>query len=107
MPWRSSGCGLSITRSNINSGYRNGDNNSLQRNIKHQANIADLGPCKVLEDGYQIQKFVVVRIREPAANRDGMLRVEDVRCGRVVDDNRVLEVSADLGEVLYSVRLGA
>jgi hypothetical protein len=52
--------------------------------------------CKVLEDGYQIEKFVIVGIREPAADWDGMLRVEDVRSWRVVDDDGFFQVAADL-----------
>lgn len=39
-------------------------------------------------------------IREPAADRNGMLRMEDIRCGRVVDDDGFSEVTTDLGEVL-------
>lgn len=39
-------------------------------------------------------------VGEPAADGDGVLRVEDVRRGRVVDDDGFAEVAADLGEVL-------
>jgi hypothetical protein len=77
--------------------------NALQRNIKHQANIADLGTGKVLKHWYQIQKFVVVSIRKPAADRDRVLRVENVRRGRVVNDDGVLEIATDLGKVLHAV----
>jgi hypothetical protein len=38
-----------------------------------------------------------VGVREPAADRDGVLRVEDVGGGRIVDDNGLAEVAADLG----------
>ena len=79
---------------------------SLQSNIKHQANIADLSSGEVLKDGYQIEKFIVVGIGKPAADRDGMLGVEDVRGGRVVDDDRILEVATDLRKILYRVSLG-
>jgi hypothetical protein len=79
--------------------------NALQRNIKHQANIADLGTGKVLKHWYQIQKFVVVSIRKPAADRDRVLRVENVRRGRIVDDDGVLEVSTDLGKILHAVKV--
>lgn len=41
-----------------------------------------------------------MRIGKPAAYRDGMLWVENVGCRRVVDDDGVLQVSTDLGEVL-------
>jgi hypothetical protein len=46
-----------------------------------------------------------VRVREPTADRDGVLRVEDVGSGRVVDDNRVLEVAPDLRQVLWLLAL--
>jgi hypothetical protein len=73
----------------------------LQSNIEHQADVADLVASEVFEDGYQIEEFVIVRVREPAADRDGVLRVEDVRRGRVVDNNSVLQVTADLREILH------
>lgn len=78
---------------------------SLQSNIKHQANIADLSSGEVLEDGYQIEKFVVVSIRKPAADRNRVLGMEDVRGGRVVNDYGILEVATNLREILYSVSL--
>jgi hypothetical protein len=43
-----------------------------------------------------------VCVREPAADGDGMLRVEDVRGRRVVDDDGVLEITANLREVLFN-----
>ena len=74
----------------------------LQSNIEHQADVADLAASEVFEDGYQIEEFVIVRVREPAADRDGVLRVEDVRRGRVVDNDSVLQVTTDLREILHS-----
>lgn len=44
-------------------------------------------------------------VREPTADRDGVLRVENVRGGRVVNDNRLLKVAANLREVLDVVAL--
>ena len=41
-------------------------------------------------------------VGEPAANGDGVLRVEDVGRRGVVDYNSFTEVAADLGEILYS-----
>lgn len=72
----------------------------LQSNIEHQTDIADLVASKVFEDGYQIEEFVIVGIREPAADRDGVLRVEDIRGWRVVDNDSVLQVTADLRKIL-------
>lgn len=53
----------------------------------------------------QVQKLVVVSVAEPAANRHGMLRVEDVARRRIVDDDGLLEIAADLTEVLDIVAL--
>lgn len=44
-----------------------------------------------------------MRIGKPTAYRDGMLWVENVGCWGVVDDDRVFQVSTDLGEVLHIV----
>lgn len=44
-------------------------------------------------------------VGEPAADGDGVLGVEDVGGGGVVDDYGVLEVAADLGQVLDVVAL--
>lgn len=35
-------------------------------------------------------------VREPAADGDGVLRMEDVGSGRVVNNNGILEVAANL-----------
>ncbi len=73
--------------------------------IQNQADILYDRASKILEDRDEVEKFVVVRIREPTADGNGMLRVEDVRGRRVVDDDGVLQVSADLGEILDVVSL--
>ncbi len=46
-----------------------------------------------------------MRIAEPTANGNGVLRVEDVARRRVIDDNRVLEISAHLAQVFDVVPL--
>jgi hypothetical protein len=71
-------------------------NSCLQSNIKHQTDIADLLAGKILKHRYQVEELVVVCVREPAADGNGVLRVEDVRRGRVVDDDGVFEVATDL-----------
>lgn len=68
----------------------------LQSNIEHETDVADLVASKVFEDGYQIEEFIIVGVREPAADRDGVLWVEDVGSGRVVDDDGILEITTDL-----------
>ena len=78
---------------------------SLQRDIKDKADVLHVAASKVLEDGDEVEELVVMRVGEPTADGDGVLGVENVRCGRVVDDDGVLEVAADLGEILDVVAL--
>lgn len=44
-------------------------------------------------------------IREPTADGHGVLWVEDVRGGRVIDNDGILQVSANLGQVLDVISL--
>ena len=46
-----------------------------------------------------------MRIREPAADGNGVLRMKDIGRRRVVDDDRLLQVAADLREILDIVAL--
>jgi hypothetical protein len=46
-----------------------------------------------------------VGIREPTADGHGVLWVEDVGGGRVIDDDGVLQVSANLRQVLDVISL--
>jgi len=46
-----------------------------------------------------------VSIREPAADWYGMLRVKDVGCRRVVDDDGFSQVTTNLREIFYVVSL--
>ncbi len=41
-------------------------------------------------------------VREPAADWDGMLRMEDIRRRGIVDDDSFPKVSTDLGEILLT-----
>lgn len=68
----------------------------LERHVEHQTDVAHLVTGEIFENGYQVEQFVVVRVGEPTADRDGVLRVENVRSGRVVDDDCVLEIASDL-----------
>lgn len=65
----------------------------------------DLRASKIFQDGNEIEQFVVVRVTEPTADRDCMLRVEDVTRRAVVNNDRVLEVASDLAEILDVVAL--
>lgn len=73
--------------------------------VEDKANVPDIVRRQVLEDGDEIQQLVVVRVREPAAYRQRVLGVEYVRRRGVVDDDGVLEIPPDLGEVLDVVPL--
>ena len=42
-------------------------------------------------------------IREPAANGYSVLRMENIRRWRIINDYRILEVTSNLGEILYIV----
>ena len=48
------------------------------RHIQDQRHICHLRASQILQYGDQIQQFVVVRIREPTANRHRVLRVKNV-----------------------------
>lgn len=71
--------------------------------VENQADVLHRRPREILQYGDEIQKLVVVSVREPTADGYGVLWVEDVRRRRIVNDYRVFEVTADHGKVLYVV----
>lgn len=83
----------------------NGERWTLKSDIEDQADVLHVGACQVFENGNEIEQFVVVRVREPAADRNRVLRVEDVRRRRIVDDDGVLQIAAHLRQVLHVVTL--
>lgn len=82
------------------------EDGGLQGDVEHEADVAHLRAGQVLQDGDQVQQLVVVRVGEPAADGDGVLRVEDVGGGRVVDDDGLAEIAADLRQILDGVSGG-
>lgn len=60
---------------------------------------------EVFEHGDQVEKLIVVCVAEPAADRDGVLRVEDVARRRVVDDDGLPQVTPDLAEIFDVIAL--
>jgi hypothetical protein len=76
-----------------------------ESDVENEAHVPDLVRRQVFQDRYEIQELIVVRVREPAAYRQCMLRVEDVGRWRIVDDDGVLEISSYLGKVLDVVAL--
>lgn len=73
--------------------------------IEDETDIRNLGASQILENGNQVQQFVVMSVREPAADRNGVLRVEYVRGRRVVDDDGIFQITSDLGQILDVIAL--
>lgn len=63
----------------------------------------DLGPSKIFENRNKIKQFIVVCVREPAADGYRVLRVEDVGSRGVVDDDSVPKLTANLREILLEI----
>lgn len=76
-----------------------------ESDIKNQADVLDLRTGQVLENRYQIEELIVVGVRKPTANGHRVLRVEYIRRGRVVDNDRLLQVAPDLRKILDVVTL--
>ena len=76
-----------------------------QRYIQNQTNIRDLRASQVFQHRYQVEKFIVVRVAEPAANRYSMLWVEDVACRRIINDDGFSQIASNLAEILDVVAL--
>lgn len=76
---------------------------SSQGDVQDHADIVDLGPSKIFENGNKIKQFVVVCVREPAADGYRVLRVEDVGSRGVVDDDSVPKLTANLREILLDI----
>ena len=73
-------------------------NQPLQAAVKHTADV--VAPCEVGEEGAEVRELRVVGVVEPARDGHRVVRVEDVRRGRVVDDDRVRDRPPELREVL-------
>ena len=56
---------------------------------------------KVSKEGYQVCEFGIMRIIEPGRDGDGIIRVENVRGGRVVQNDGVSDGAAKLRKILY------
>lgn len=67
----------------------------LDSSIKDTTNVVDSG--EVCKEGAKIGQFTIVGIAEPSGHRDGVIRVEDVRGGWIVNDDGVLDVTTELG----------
>jgi len=58
-----------------------------------------------LEEGPDLVQLAIVRIVDERGAVDGILRVEDVRAGRVVDDDALRQVAVQQAQVLDVVAL--
>lgn len=65
--------------------------------IKNKTDISNLRASQIFKDWDEIEKLVVVSIGEPTADRNGMLRMEYIWGWRIVDNDGLAEVSANLG----------
>lgn len=74
-----------------------------QWNVENQTDVFNLVTSKVLKNRNQIKELVIVSVREPAADGYRVLRMEYIRGGRIVDDDRLSKVTANLGEILYAI----
>lgn len=78
---------------------------TLQCNVKNQTNVFHLRTGKVFEDRNEVEKLIIVGVREPAADGYRMLGVEYVGRRGVVDDDSVSKFAANLGEILGKQRV--
>ena len=52
------------------------------------------------QEGTEVGQFRIMRVVEPRRYGDGVVGVENIGCGRVVKDDRVLDWAPELREVL-------
>jgi hypothetical protein len=62
-----------------------------------------LRPSKILENRNEVQQFIVMCVREPAADGYRVLRVEDIGSRGVVNDDGFPKVTTNLRKILYEV----
>ena len=77
----------------------------LQRHIQHQAYVSDLRGGQIFQNRDEVHQLVVMSVGEPRGNRHGVLRMEYVRRGGVVDDDCLAERTTDLAQILDVVAL--
>ena len=68
---------------------------SLDGAIEDTTDVFDSG--EVREEWAQVRQLGVVRVIEPGRDGDSIVRVEDVRSRRVVNDDGRFHVSTELG----------
>jgi hypothetical protein len=78
---------------------------SSQSDVQNKADILHGRAGQVFENRDKVQKFVIVGIGKPTADRHRMLGMEHIRRGRVVDNDSLPKISADLRKILHVVAL--
>ena len=66
----------------------------LSGTVEDATNIIDLG--KVGQEGHEVGQLGVVGVVKPGGNGDSIVRVEDVRCRRVIQDDGITYWTAKL-----------
>ena len=89
------------TRSMGNLGRKRDWMRHSKTNVQDHGDILYLGPSKILEYGDEVKQFIVMCVREPAADGYRVLRMENVRSRRVVNDNGFSEITANLRKILH------
>lgn len=61
------------------------------------------GAGETLEVGHEIEQLGVVHVVEPRVARHGVVRMKDVRGGRVVQDEHFVEIASETTQVFHVV----
>lgn len=80
------------------------DTEVSQSDVQDHADILDLLSGKILKNRDQVKQFVVMCVREPAADGYRVLRMKDVGGWGVVNDDSFSKVSTNLRKILLKVR---
>ena len=61
------------------------------QNAPHIVDMTEIG-----QEGTEVGQFRIMRVVEPRRYGDGVVGVENIGCGRVVKDDRILDWAAQL-----------
>ena len=61
------------------------------QNAPHIVDVTEIG-----QEGTEVCQFRIMRVVEPRRYGDGVVGVENIGCGRVVKDDRILDWAAQL-----------
>lgn len=80
------------------------DTEVSQGDVQDHADILDLLSGKILKNRNQVKQFVVMCVREPAADGYRVLGVKDVGGWGIINNDSLSKVSANLRKILLKVR---